>query len=57
MDKDMRAVRNVEEDTAHVGDMDNQEGVGNTGREDKDGVVEGVLTSWVYELAMVWTAP
>ena len=53
----MRAVRNVEEDTAHVGDMDNQEGVGNTGREDKDGVVEGVLTSWVYELAMVWTAP
>lgn len=49
VDKGMDAVRN----TVQVDGMDNQVGVGRTDREDKDGVVEVVLTSWVYELAMV----
>lgn len=49
VDKGMDAVRN----TVQVDGTDNQVGVGRTDREDKDGVVEVVLTSWVYELAMV----
>ena len=49
VDKGMDAVRN----TVQVDGMDNQVRVGRMDREDKDGVVEVVLTSWVYELAMV----